>query len=208
MTEGKHQIDDAEYAAALAAGRAEAETEIRAQAVRYLPEQDALEIVTTRGAGFVIPRSWIGAIDEVSPEELAQLTLWPDGSAIELESRDTHINVHGLMTAVLPAMLPARALASIFASRGGRATTAAKRRSAKANGRRGGRPSLHGEIVAVLKEGGSMAAPDIARAVNRRGRYHKQNGTKVDRDQIDARISQYPQLFERRGRQVRLRPGV
>lgn len=110
MTEGKHQIDDAEYAAALAAGRAEAETEIRAQTVRYLPDQDALEIVTARGAGFVIPRSWIGAIDEVSPEELAQLTLWPDGSAIELESRNIHINVHGLMTAVLPAMLPARHL--------------------------------------------------------------------------------------------------
>ena len=75
MTDGKHQIGDAEYAAALAAGRAEADMEIRAQTVRYLPEQDALEIVTTRGAGFVIPRSWIGAIDEVSPEELRAVDL-------------------------------------------------------------------------------------------------------------------------------------
>jgi hypothetical protein len=208
MTESKHQIDDAEYAAALAAGRVEADTEIRAETVRYLPDRDALEIVTTRGAGFVIPRSWIGAIDEVSPEELSQISVWPDGSAIELESRDVHINVHGLMTAVLPAMLPTRALASIFASRGGSATTAAKRRSAKANGRRGGRPSLHGEIVAVLKERGSMGAPDIARAINRRDRYHKRDGTKVDRGQVDARVTRYPQLFERRGGQVRLRPGV
>ncbi len=31
----------------------------------------------------------------------------PDGSAIELEDRDIHISVHGLITAVLPAMLPA-----------------------------------------------------------------------------------------------------
>lgn len=208
MTVGKHQIGDAEYAAAVAGGRAEAETEIRAQAVRYLPEQDALEIVTTRGAGFVIPRPWIGAIDGVSPEELAQLTVWPDGSAIELESRDIQISVQGLMTAVLPAMLPARALAAVFAGRGGSASSAAKRRSARANGRRGGRPSLHGEIVAVLKEGGSMAAREIARAVNRRGRYHKRDGTTVDPTQVDARVSQYPELFERRRGQVRLKPGV
>ena len=210
MTDGKQQIGDAEYPAALVAGRAEAEAEmeIRAQTVRYLPDQDALEVVTTRSVGFIIPRPWIGPIDEVSPEELAQLTLWPDGSVIELESQAIRINVDSLMTALMPAMLPTRVLASIFASRGGSARTAAKRRSAKANGRRGGRPSLHGEIVAVLKEGGSMAAPDIARAVNERGRYHKQDGTKVDRNQVDARVSRYPRLFERHLGEVRLRPRV
>ena len=47
----QHRITDAEYAAALAAGRVEAETEIRAQAVRYVPDRDAIEIVTTRNAG-------------------------------------------------------------------------------------------------------------------------------------------------------------
>lgn len=51
-----HQISDAEYAAALAAGRAKTETEIRAQDVRYVPEGDAIEIVTNRNAGFLIPR--------------------------------------------------------------------------------------------------------------------------------------------------------
>jgi len=51
----QHQITDAAYAAALAAGQTEAETEVRAQAVRYVPERDAVEIVTTRNAGFRIP---------------------------------------------------------------------------------------------------------------------------------------------------------
>ena len=46
MTTNVQRISDAEYAAALAAGRIEAETEIRAQAVRYVPERDALEIRT------------------------------------------------------------------------------------------------------------------------------------------------------------------
>ena len=136
----RHQITDAEYAAALAAGHTEAETEIRAQAVRYVADRDAIEIVTTRNAGFLIPRQWIGALQEVSAEELARLEVWPDGSAIELEDRGIHISVHGLMTAVLPAMLPPRALAGMFASRGGKATSDAKRSSARANGRKGGRP--------------------------------------------------------------------
>ena len=136
----QHQITDAEYAAALAAGQTEAETEVRAQAVRYVPERDAVEIVTTRNAGFLIPRQWIGALQEVPIEDLARLQVWPDGSAIELDDRGIHISVHGLMTAVLPAMLPARTVAAIFASRGGKVTSNAKRSSAQANGRKGGRP--------------------------------------------------------------------
>jgi hypothetical protein len=136
----QHRITDAEYAAALAAGRAEAETDIRAQAVRYVPDRDAIEIVTTQYAGFLIPRQWIGALQEVPTEDLARLEIWPDGSAIALEDRDIHISVHGLMTAILPAMLPPRAVAAIFASRGGKATSEAKRGSARANGRKGGRP--------------------------------------------------------------------
>ncbi len=118
----------------------EVETEIRAQAVRYVADRDAIEVVTTRDAGFLIPRGWIGALQDVPIEELAQLEIWPDGSAIELEGRDIHISVDGLMTAILPAMLPSRTVAAIFASRGGRATSEAKRSSAQENGRRGGRP--------------------------------------------------------------------
>jgi hypothetical protein len=135
-----HQITDAEYAAALAAGQAEAETEVRAQAVRYVPDRDVIEIVTTRNAGFLIPRQWIGALREVPTEDLARLEVWADGSAIELEDRDIHIGVHGLLTTMLPAMLPPSAIAAIFASRGGKATSDAKRSSAQTNGRKGGRP--------------------------------------------------------------------
>jgi hypothetical protein len=79
------RISDAEYAAALVAGRTEAEIEIRAQAVRYVPERDAIEIVTNHNAGFLIPRRWIGALQDVPAEELRKLEVWPDGSAIELE---------------------------------------------------------------------------------------------------------------------------
>jgi hypothetical protein len=87
-----HRIADAEYAAAVAAGRTHADTEIRAQAVRYVPERDAIEIITNREAGFLIPRAWIGALQEVPSEDLVKLDVWPDGSAIEIEDRDIHIS--------------------------------------------------------------------------------------------------------------------
>jgi hypothetical protein len=141
-------ITDAEYAAALAAGRTEAETEVRALSVRYVADRDSIEIVTTRHAGFLIPRAWIGALDDVPTEDLAKLRVWPDGSAIELEDRDIHISVDGLMTALLPAMLPTRTVAAIFASRGGKVTSDAKRRSAQKNGQRGGRPRKAGKVIA------------------------------------------------------------
>lgn len=136
----QHEITDTEYSAALVAGQAAAEEEVRAQAIRYVPDRDAIEIVTAGNAGFLIPRGWIGALQDVPTDDLAKLEIWPDGSAIELEDRDIHISVHGLMTAILPAMLPPRAVAAIFASRGGKATSDAKRSSAQANGRKGGRP--------------------------------------------------------------------
>jgi len=136
----RHQITDAEYAAAIATGRAQADSEIRAQAVRYIPDRDAVEIITNRNAGFLIPRKWIGALQDVPIKDLTKMEVWPDGSAIELEDHDIQISVHGLMIAVLPAMLPSKVVSAIFASRGGQATSAVKRTSARTNGRKGGRP--------------------------------------------------------------------
>jgi hypothetical protein len=54
-----HQITDAEYAAALAAGQADTESEILAGAVRYVHDRDTIEIVTNRNARLLIPRQWI-----------------------------------------------------------------------------------------------------------------------------------------------------
>jgi hypothetical protein len=135
-----HDITSAEYAAVLAAGQSESESEVRAHAVRYVPERDAVEILTLRGAGFLIPRQWIEALKNIGIDELAKLTVWPDGSAIELEDRDIQISVSGLLSAMLPAMLPSRAVATLFASRGGQATSAAKKASSRENGLKGGRP--------------------------------------------------------------------
>src|ERR1700720_3251583 len=101
MTKKPKQITDAEYAAALTIGRTDADTEIRARTVQYVSARDAIEIVTNRNFGFSIPRASVQAFRNVPTEELAKLEVWADGSVIELENRDIHISVHGLLTALL-----------------------------------------------------------------------------------------------------------
>jgi len=85
----KHTITDTDYATALEAGRLAAESEFRAQAVCYLPDRDAIEVITVRNGGFVIPRDLIGVLQDVGPDDLAKIELWPDGSLIEIEDLST-----------------------------------------------------------------------------------------------------------------------
>jgi len=140
MTAGKHEVSDAELARVLEAGRQEAAREFRARSARYVAELDAVEIVTARDGGFLVPRRLIGALRDASPEALAGLEVWPDGSAIEVDALDIQVSVHGLLSAALPAMVPEGVIAGLFARRGGQATSDAKGRGARENGRKGGRP--------------------------------------------------------------------
>jgi hypothetical protein len=130
-----HSISDAEYARAIDSGPDEAAAEMRALSVRYVADRDAIEIVTSGNAVFLIPRQWISALKEVKIDDLARLEVWPDGSAIEIEDQDIHISVHGLLAAALPGMVSTRTLTAIFAGRGGKVTSDMKRRAAQANGR-------------------------------------------------------------------------
>lgn len=72
---------------------------------------------------------WIGALQDASAKYLKKLEVWPNGSAIEIEQRNIHISVPGLIVALLPARLPSRVIAAVFASRGGQSTSAGKRQS-------------------------------------------------------------------------------
>src|ERR1700733_13699627 len=117
MTE--HTITDAEYAAALEAGQRAAENEFRARAVSYLPDLDAIEVITARNGGFVIPRHLVGALRDISLDDLARMEVWPDGSLIEIEDLDIHISVDGMAKAALPVLVPNRIVAGLFAAAGG-----------------------------------------------------------------------------------------
>jgi TDG/mug DNA glycosylase family protein len=66
--------------------------------------------------------------------------------------------------------------------------------------------TLHEEIQEVLMENGNrwMTTRELADEVNRRGRYHKRNGSPVTAFQVHGRTRQYSSLFERQGSSVRL----
>jgi hypothetical protein len=136
----KYAITDADYAMALEAGRQAAESEFRAQSVAYLPDHDAIEVITVRNGGFVIPRHMIGALEDVRPDDLAKMELWPDGSLIEIEALDIHISVDGMVKVALPVLVPSRIMAGFFAAFGGAAKSKAKAKSSRQNGKKGGRP--------------------------------------------------------------------
>ncbi len=135
-----HKITDAEYATAIEAGRRAAESEFRAQSVAYLPDLDAIRLITVRNGGFVIPRHLVGALQDIRPKHLAKMALWPDGSIIEIEDLDIHISVDGMVKAALPVLVPSRIVATLFAAAGGAAKSPAKAQSSRQNGKKGGRP--------------------------------------------------------------------
>jgi hypothetical protein len=136
----RNRITDADYARAVEAGERDAQNEFRARAVRYLTDCDAIEVLTMRDGGFVVPRRLVGALQEASTRDLASLQVWPDGSMIEVAGKDVHILVHGLITAVLPVLLPRPVVAGMFAAQGGSARSKKKAATARTNGRKGGRP--------------------------------------------------------------------
>ncbi len=136
-----------DYEAALEAGHLAQEAEFRTASVRYDLDRNMLEITTTQGGGFVVPLEWVPVLANLTPADLAELDVWPDGSAIELDAHDIHISVHGLLTGLLPRLLPTGAVSHLFAERGGRSTSAAKQAAARENGRRGGRPRKASAIV-------------------------------------------------------------
>ncbi len=138
MTE--HNISDAEYEAALEAGRRAAQNEFRAHSVAYLPDRDALEVMIGPSGGFVVPRASIAALAQVDRGALDRLELWPDGSVIEIDDLDIHISVDGMVRAALRCLVPPRVLGGMFAAAGGATKSESKSASSRNNGKKGGRP--------------------------------------------------------------------
>lgn len=67
-------------------------------------------------------------------------------------------------------------------------------------------PTLHEELVAILRESGreSMTRGELASEVNRRGNYSKRDGSEITDFQVHGRTKNYPNLFRRDGSNVSL----
>ena len=70
-----------------------------------------------------------------------------------------------------------------------------------------GRPYLQEEIARILRSRRNqpIKGAEIADAVNAAGRYEKRDGSLMKSNQIHARVSKHPDLFERTHSGIRLR---
>lgn len=126
----------AEYAAALKAGQARKERGLLAEAVHYDPDSDRIVVEMVGGWNIGFMRQRIAEFADVSADDLVNIGLSPAGTTLELASYDVYVSLEGLFGA----LVPKEALSRLFASKGGQATSHAKAMSARANGRKGGRP--------------------------------------------------------------------
>jgi hypothetical protein len=130
------RISDSDLDRAVNVGRERMASEVRAHAVRYDPARDTIEMSMVDGWGLVFERRSVREFADVTPDEMAGLELSPIGTGLMLDSRDIHINVHGLVTS----FMSPRLMASALGRKGGATSSEAKRQSSRENGKRGGRP--------------------------------------------------------------------
>jgi hypothetical protein len=103
--------------------------------VRYSAAHDTLVLHLDNGSSVEIPRLAISELDELSIAQLRALKA--DNAGMTLSQRDLDIDiwVPGLLSELF-SLRPG----ALLGKKGGIASTEAKRRSARANGKRGGRP--------------------------------------------------------------------
>lgn len=135
-----NRITDEDLTRAVAAGRQRMATEFRASAVRYDAGRDAVELTMVDGWGLVFLRSAVAELAAVPFDDMGKLEISPVGTGLLLDDRDIHINVHGLVTGFISPHL----MASTLGRKGGSTSSAAKTRSSRENGKKGGRPRKAG----------------------------------------------------------------
>jgi hypothetical protein len=141
-TEWKSPTDaelDAEIEAAAARSAAD---EPRARSARYDVASGRVEVELRNGCMFAFPAGMAEGLGKATSDQLAQVAVTPSGTGLRWESLDVDLLVAALMGGVFGS----RAWMRELARAGGRASTPAKARAARENGRRGGRPRKSGTV--------------------------------------------------------------
>lgn len=103
--------------------------------VMYAPKRDVVALRFSTGARIEIPRLAIKELRNLTQGQLQALT--PDNAGMTLSQRDLDIDIY--LPGLLSEALGVRPSA-VLGRKGGSSRSAAKRRAAQRNGRRGGRP--------------------------------------------------------------------
>jgi hypothetical protein len=126
----------AQLPAARARGRATALDEPRAASARYEPGRKVVLVELTNGAFFGLPAALAQGVRDATDRERALIEISPSGEALRWPLLDVDLRV----PALLQGMFGTRTWMRMLAQAGGRATSEAKARAARANGAKGGRP--------------------------------------------------------------------
>jgi hypothetical protein len=136
----KRAITDTEI---IAQGRAATQLEnkdraagLRAKAVWYDHASGYLMMVMTNDRLFGVPVRAIPSLKGFKPAQIGSVTLSPSGGGLHWDDFDIHIDVPSLLLDALGR----QTVVSVWGRAAGSVTSAAKAKSSRANGAKGGRP--------------------------------------------------------------------
>jgi hypothetical protein len=112
--------------------------EPRASAVSYDKDRKLLIIELVDGTIFSRPVSKIQGLARASEDQISQVEIMPQGVALHWENLDLDFGIAGLVAGVLGT----QAWMAELGRKGGQVQSEAKATAARANGLRGGRPSI------------------------------------------------------------------
>lgn len=118
-------------------GAKKVQNEPQAQTATYDATTNRLVIELKNGVIFQLPCPLIQGLGNASPDAIAQVRLGPRGASLHWENLDFDLSLAGLLAGIFGAQVWLAELGRT----GGRVRSAAKTAAARANGKKGGRPS-------------------------------------------------------------------
>ncbi|MEV4778821.1 DUF2442 domain-containing protein [Burkholderia sp. LMU1-1-1.1] len=132
-------ISNEEYEKALKRSVSSPKNPWQLTGLKYLKNKKCLVLGFEQGVELSLPTSLVPQLKDAQPENLKDAFLSPSGEIIVIESLDVHLSTKEVIEAAL-SVVPHAAFASKFGAIGGAKSSAAKKITSAANGRKGGRP--------------------------------------------------------------------
>lgn len=143
---GKWEITDEEFAQqyAEATERGDADhSEPCAKRAFFSEKTNSINIELESGITIAIPRTLIQGLSGASVRDVTQIEILPGGTALHWNKMNVGFTVRGLMSGIYGT----RAWMADLGRKGGKATSPAKAAAARANGKKGGRPTRQVAVV-------------------------------------------------------------
>lgn len=132
-----------QHQAALQQGARKVQSEPQAQTATYDANTNRLVIELKNGVIFQLPCPLIEGLRDTSPNAIAQVHLGPRGASLHWENLNLDFSLAGLLAGLFGTQVWMAELGRT----GGRAKSTAKTTAARANGKKGGRPSRTRQVA-------------------------------------------------------------